>query len=231
MTVWLHGPSGKYLAAGSACASERFAFSSEHERDVAHLKVKAESRRERERILAGATRFLRANAPDLEEVLLTPEHSHPVLSDMAHRLLRFGSLSEKQIAFARRLVEEAAQRERNPGGKTDWEVARAKERESAEDAPIGRVEIEGEVIKISSHISGQYGETLKMTVKDRRGFLVWLTVPASLQLFDDEKAGFQRELRRGDRVRLTASLTRSKDDPKFAFGKRPSKASLIGGAR
>lgn len=47
-------------------------------------------------------------------------------------------------------------------------------------------------------------------------WLVWLTEPSSI------------ETERGDMVQMTATLTPSDNDPAFAFGKRPSKATKIG---
>ena len=59
---------------------------------------------------------------------------------------------------------------------------------------------------------------MKMTVKvttDAGVYLVWVTEPSSI---DPEV---------GDTVSLTATLSQSNDKPHFAFGKRPSKASVI----
>ena len=55
--------------------------------------------------------------------------------------------------------------------------------------------------------------TVKVTTADGV-YLVWSTVPAAINP------------RRGDRVRFTATLSRGRDSH-FAFGKRPSKASIL----
>ena len=52
-----------------------------------------------------------------------------------------------------------------------------------------------------------------MLVKDDSGFKVFGTVPSSIS-----------RVSKGDVVEFTATLEPSKDDPKFGFYKRPSKA-------
>ena len=91
------------------------------------------------------------------------------------------------------------------------------EYEAAEDAPEGRVEVSGEILRTRAE-DGYYSYhsvVVKMLVLDDRGFKVWGTKPDSLN-----------EAGKGSHVTFTATLTVSQDDPKFAFFKRPSKASF-----
>ena len=83
-----------------------------------------------------------------------------------------------------------------------------------EPVPEGRVTVTGEVVGLAVRESA-YGVTLKMTVRDDRGFKVWVTVPSAI---DPE---------RGDRVSFVATLTASDDDKFFGFGKRPAKAEVL----
>jgi len=81
--------------------------------------------------------------------------------------------------------------------------------------PSGRVEITGQVLKIELRPT-DFGMTLKMAVRDDRGFAVWLTCPIAINRAE-----------RGDRVQFTASIQPSKDDTMFGFGKRPAKARFL----
>lgn len=96
-------------------------------------------------------------------------------------------------------------------------AVRLAEYEAAEEAPEGRVQVSGEIIRTRAEDS-YYSFTsvvVKMLVRDDRGFKVWGTKPDSLN-----DAGV------GSHVTFTATLTASQDDPKFAFFKRPTKASV-----
>jgi hypothetical protein len=117
----------------------------------------------------------------------------------------YGIAAYLPVAFARFLDGEAAK------------VAEAKAAEAGEVEPVptGRVVITGEVIGISERYS-DYGVTYKLTVKDDRGFRVWVTRPAAISTAD-----------RGDRVSFTATVEPSSDDKFFGFGKRPTKASVL----
>ena len=55
-----------------------------------------------------------------------------------------------------------------------------------------------------------FGITLKMLVRDDRGFKVWGTVPSSLPNTES-----------GDRVTFIAAVEASDDDETFGFFKRP----------
>jgi len=57
--------------------------------------------------------------------------------------------------------------------------------------------------------------TLKMIVRDERGFKVYGTVPAGL------------EADKGDTIRFTATLARSNDDETFGWLKHPTKATIL----
>jgi hypothetical protein len=179
-------------------------------------------------------------------------NSWQTLRGIVGNLVRYGELSEKQFEFLATLVDRVDNYERL---KAEQDAERERERLAAEDCPTGKVKVTGEVISTKVQ-DGQYGPQYKMLVKDDRGFKVWGSIPSSLQLFDyweehpveagelarmrgihgdnvvERDNGFvvrvqhQRALDRGDRVRFTASVEPSKDDAKFGFYKRPSKASL-----
>ena len=140
--------------------------------------------------IVGANQLL-ANTPGLVEAL---KHDHDISRDLAKKLFERGTLSEKQVALAFRLVEQNAKR--------------AEETAKALPAPEGRHIVEGVVLCVKIQDS-HFGSTLKMLVKDERGFKVWTSVPKSM---DPAK---------GDNVRIKVTLSPKKEDPKFAFGSRP----------
>jgi hypothetical protein len=130
-----------------------------------------------------------------------PNKEMSFLESVISRLESYSSLSEKQVAV---LIKA-------------WGRANDRAREDAEPkgpAPTGRVEVTGEVIGVKNQVS-QFGDQLKMIVKLENGSKVWVSVPASLLGQDI----------RGKTIELTATFEVSKDDPHFAFGKRP-KAKL-----
>ena len=95
-----HNPSGDVIVTGEQCATERF--------DWTRDEWEAKQLREQARVADVLTAFAEAH-PDLD-VMLSPAaagKTHSILGDMATKLRRYGSLSDKQIAFARRLVAEA----------------------------------------------------------------------------------------------------------------------------
>lgn len=224
VTIYRH-KSGECIAVGNDCANGRFGCDSRREFDVRRLMKAAADLRERTKAMGQAVTFVDEHCPELSEWMLTPAANtvDPIFADLARKLIKFGSLSDKQVGFARKLLNEHHERLRN-GGKTDRQVAWDVQKAQAEDCPKGRIRIIGSVIKAAFHESG-FGETLKVTIKDDRGFVVWMTCPASLQLVECE--GFQRSLERGDRVAVTVSVEPSDRDPKFGFGKRPAKPEIL----
>ena len=135
-----------------------------------------------------------------------------ILGDLLEKARRYGSLSDKQHAFGERLV-----------GRLTEAMARLEQRKSEDQAlidsgvalPIGRVEIEGEILSLKV-VESMYGEALKCLVRADAGWRVWGTVPRAL-------AG---AVERGDRVAFTATIAASDDDPLFGFYSRPTKARV-----
>jgi len=152
----------------------------------------------------------------------TPEG---IVTDIVGKLVRYGSISEKQGEFIGKLLYRIDHQ-------AEIKAQRQRERESAAPCPIGRHTVTGEVLKTETRDT-QYGDVLKMLVKTDAGFLIWGTVPACLAIIEEtQREGTdtwteQRSLQRGDRVEFTATLTRSDRDEKFGFFKRPTKARLL----
>lgn len=97
-----HRPTGECIMVGHICASERLSLPNR----AAMRRKQLESRNQGQRHVR---RFLEEH-PDLTvfESVAEATRTHHILGDMATKLRKYGSLSEKQVAFARRLVAEAS---------------------------------------------------------------------------------------------------------------------------
>ena len=124
---------------------------------------------------------------------------------MARKVRIYGSLTDKQVAFAIKLVTEA---DAKNAAKAEREATLA----TAEPLAEGRYEVTGTVVstKWQTSYTG-YGDTLKMLVQTPDGNRVYGSVPKAI--FGDTDPGIV--------VRFTAQVERSKDDDHFGFFKRP----------
>lgn len=193
--VFLHQPSGEHIVMGNTCR-ERMGFDDADEIKKAHR----ENRLRLARLRALMKRNWRWKI--VGEFLMENEDKHYIISDLLTKLNKYFSLSRRQIAFARSLVEGEerkqkikAQREAKLATVSDWED--------------GRYEVSGTVISMKSQES-DWGLTWKMLVELEDGKRAWGTVPSK---FEGD---------RNDPIKFTATFTKSKDDPKFSFFSRPS---------
>lgn len=130
------------------------------------------------------------------------------LSDVRARLLRFGVLSDKQIAAVEKCRDSATRlREEN--------AKRAALAASGVKAPEGEADVAGEIVSVKP---SRYG--FGAIVSTDAGWRCWFRLPASL-LRECEPLDA-----RGRRVTFRATLSRADNDPLFAFAKRPSNAAF-----
>ena len=110
--------------------------------------------------------------------------------------------------------------------------AEAARRADAEDAPQGRVEVEGVIVGLKTNES-DFGATEKMTVLADGGYKVWVSVPKALEaVYGNYSEHGHYDLLTmgatvGDRVRFTATFEQAEGDSTFAFGKRPASATFV----
>lgn len=233
VVVVRHAPSGKNLAIGEQCADNRLGltrdqFAAKFIKDKAARDAAA---LERERI---RTEFQAAN-PDvvafLAGVSTEWDSKDPeFLQSVKQQLDKKGELSEGQVAAVQKFIASRQAKE---------EKRQAETALLADVAPIteGRRQITGEIVSTKFQDS-DFGDTLKMLVREDDGNKVWGTVPQNLQDMTrgthwfDEKGMSQftpavvGELK-GHRVTFKATITASKDDPHFGFFKRPTGAELV----
>ena len=140
------------------------------------------------------------------------------LCDIVGKLVKWGSISEKQQGFLRSLITKYDSREQiareREQAQAEREAARQAEHEAAAPCPSGRITVTGVVLTVKERDT-QFGCVLKMLVQATDGYKVWGTVP---RVIDPD---------RGDTVEFVATVTPSKDDTKFGFASRPSKARVV----
>jgi len=212
-----HLPTGAIIAVGETCLDNRFELATA---EFHKLRKQAQLDREAHRIKTAAEEQLSELDPDLVDCLAKkdPEtyvneftqaaRAHHIVSDIRRKLWLYGSISVGQVNLVGKLIiqEQEAQ-------------ARKAEREAEVkvDAPEGRFEIVGTVVSRKwkdSDFGGNYKIVVKVEEEDGI-WLAYVTEPSRI------------ETERGDVVKLTATWTRSDTDPSFAFGKRPSKPSIV----
>lgn len=214
-----HQPTKTLLWVGETCLDGRFELS---KAEFRALREAAALNRER---MAKADRIAQLvddcpplawlTYPDCDTIA-----DNDFLADVAARFRRDGRLSNPQIeAVVKAIIRDTERREARAA-----RDARAAELAAAGvTAPEGKVTVEGEIVSTKLKDGYMGGVTAKMTVRADAGWAVWVTVPSALTPVT--KADMYDELV-GARVRFTATLTRSDRDPLFAFGTRPTKATI-----
>jgi len=176
-------------------------------------------KRKRVKVRKEAESFLVAN-PEKKAILdrckqepvSSDDWAGPIGEDMVDKYFQWG-LSEKQWAFAARLPEIVQKN-------IDRKAEREAEMANVEPIEEGRYRFEGVVVSTKVHES-DWGDTLKATIKNDAGQLIWVTVP------DAAHAEHDGEPIKGDRVSLNVTVTRSDRDLHFGFGKRPAKWAKV----
>lgn len=211
LAVFYHEPSNEYIKTGQDCATkldmgERSAFQSFRKAVRAALgniagKAKAQ--------MILAEHDLDALWPIYDGGWKAEyEQQEEIVIDIVGKLVRYGNLSERQIAFLARLEKQIVKR---PEIKARWQA----EKDAAEPVPEGRQQVSGIVVKRDWQ-ENDFGGRPVWTVKDDRGFAVWGTVPDKIA----------PTVSKGDRVSFVATLTQSDTDSKFGFAKRPAKVEI-----
>lgn len=137
----------------------------------------------------------------------TEAYEENTVRDIVGKLVKYGSVSDKQLAFVGALLKRIEDR---PAREAREKAAY----EAAAPVPItnDRINITGEVLTVKIK-DGRFGSSLKMLIKHNDGYKLWGTVPAVLS-----------SAQRGDRVEFDATVKPSDDDPKFGFFNRPTNA-------
>jgi len=209
--VFEHDSSGEHIIIGSTCVN-RLEFESASEIIAAH--------EENRLYISGLRKAMRRSwrwkpvisfleAACNNEAVGSWERG--IAEDMLRKLAKYFSLSRKQIAFVRKIVEESPEKEAKIKARKEADEAM---RKNAPDWESGRYEIEGKILSIKS-VESDWGRSLKCLIQLDDGRKCWGTVPS----------GAAAE--RGDRIEIKATFSPAPDDSKFAFYKRPKLIDIV----
>jgi hypothetical protein len=224
---WIESADGRRFKVGSDCVAKVDpALAASVKRADADARLEArrqaakdlaveEARIKRESRVARANAYI-DNVPGLRAAFdagaSAPEafaKQRAILADLHAKTIFYGSLTEKQVAFARKLGDE---------------ILNPRPAEVHVPAPTGqgRVKVDGTVVAIRevpdrfSYRPDAVAFKMIVRVEAEGGcWLCWSSIPGAI-----------RTVQRGDRVRFVATLEPG-NDPHFAFAKRPSKAELV----
>lgn len=135
------------------------------------------------------------------------------VTDIVGKLVHYGNISEKQMAFIGRLLT-------NIENRPAIEAQRAAETEAAAPVPVSgkRMTVRGTVVAVRiQDCDGFFSR--KMLVQHADGWKVWGSIPSSLNS-DDLK---------GATIQFDAAVQASDKDTKFGFFSRPTKAQRVEG--
>lgn len=138
-----------------------------------------------------------------------PSGDRATLAAMVRKMVAWGDdWSEKQVAFARVLVDRIAR-------EAAIAAERAAERAAAAPVPVTdkRIRIEGTVLS-TKVIETQFGYVTKALIRSIDGWKAWGKAPLP-------------GLKHGDRIAFMARIEPSKDDEKYGFYSRPTKAEVL----
>lgn len=218
VAVFHHAKTNEYVVLGDECAAKlEFAVSSvqfDAFRKTARANIEAQAGKRKAFTTLGEYGLLTAWylwAADFESLPTKPNGSiyweEMTVRDIVSKLVKYGSISDKQRTFLAGLLVKIAAR-------PALEAKKAEAHDAAADCPNGRVTVEGKVLTIRVDDT-PYGTAVKMLVQAASGYKVWGTMPAMLGAT------------KGDTVRFMAACERSSTDSKFGFYKRPTKAVII----
>lgn len=214
MTVarFYHSPSNTYVQTGEDCAAKL------HKGDALNFRsfrVKAKAgidavagKRKANMVLENA------NLTSAWDIYYNGLDNAPTaweentIYDIVCNLVKYGSISDKQKSFLGNLLGRIADRP---------QIAAQRAAEVAAALPIpveGRMVVTGAVLTLKGQET-EFGYVTKMLVQHAEGWKVWGTVPKALA-----------EVKKGQQVIFTATITVSDNDPKYGFFKRPAKAMV-----
>lgn len=118
------------------------------------------------------------------------------IADITGKLRQYGSISPRQVEFLQGLLLRIANRANEQG---------------QADCPVGKHTVIGTVLKCEFR-DNQWGGYKMLLKVDSAGYRCWGSVPRSFNPLPGK----------GDKVQITATFERSKDDAKFGFFRRPT---------
>lgn len=211
--LFYHAATNTYVRTGEECARKLDSGldASAFRKRVAHFEEARAGKQKAQALLTA--KGLDAAWAIYSAEIETKTYEESTVKDMVGKLVQYGNISDKAAAYLAKLVERIAQA-------PAIEAARKAEQAAASPVPVSdkRMTVEGVVLAIKQPAWAREAnaDVWKMLVKADAGWKVYGSRPASL-------AGAER----GQRVRFDAKVVASKDDAKFGFYSRPTKAAIM----
>jgi len=205
---FINSADGKEFKVGCDCVAKTHDSGLKSEVSKARREFKAETKRTALRVAAKerAAQFL-AKHTGLETALKV---EHPIIRDIGSKLLQYGSLSLRQVAFVFSLAEKAELAELDIVGCAQPPVL---------DVPSFEDRVQLVVKVLSTRLDeGRFGTTLKALYQVRTPegcWKAWGTLPS----------GIRGEVK-GNTYTIKTRVVPSKEDPKFGFFNRPTVVQL-----
>jgi len=209
--LFYHKPTNTYIRTGQDCA-EKLDSSYDGSAFRRHVQDarEAQAGKAKAQALLGDHGLEKAwnIAMDTNRVQKWEENT---ISDIIGKLVTYGNISDKQYAFLHNLLTKIDNR-------AEIEAERKAQYEAAAVLPPtgDRILVRGTLIARKIPRSFEMGFGVKILVQSEEGWKVWGREPAGLN--DAEK---------GAKVEFMARIQPSKNDPKFGFFSRPTKARVL----
>jgi hypothetical protein len=228
---YYHADSNTYVQFGERCAEkvdqgEAQAFR-KLRREVAQARLRKAGRSKArvlldEAGLAGAWTVWQSPSPEL------PAREQAIIGSVVSRIISSGAVSPKQSALIKNLLVYLANHKQIDA---EREAKRQAEKEAAAVCPEGTATVHGVIVSVKAKESA-YGVDVKATIKDQSGFIVWGNLPKAAGHLIEWTGDYYgnrtpRLLAKEPRIEFQASITRSSNDAKFGFFKRPTKVRVI----
>ena len=141
--------------------------------------------------------------------LVDDKYEERTIRSIVVNLIKYGNLSEKQVAFVRNLLKKIEDRPR-------IEAEKRMEYKAAAEVPVSdkRMHVAGEILTVRGEDTN-FGYVTKILIKTDAGYKLWGTLPSAAY-----------GAKRGDRIEFEARVERSEKDEKFGFFKRPTNSQL-----
>lgn len=229
-----HHEDGEVIVVGHTCADNAFGHADRvsYDKDRAAKIVRGRKIRVKKMIQAKGFMAEHKLASVFTKAHMEAEgFAGETLADMYERLVQYGSLSEKQIAFAKKLADEI---DNPPEIKCDFCGGEhtAKDCPNRHAVPVtdDRIEIRG-IVRSAGWRDNAYGMSLKGLVETVDGYRIWTTLPTSFldeayEAYEGDDYDAERHVR-GLGISFHAKIKRSDRDATFGFASRPTKGCVI----
>lgn len=217
-----HKPTNTYIRTGGDCAEKLEFYETERFRKMMSNALEAKAGKAKAAALLEQHGLSKAweifQSEDRNEFGTHPKQVYRwgVIVSMTHNLVKYGSMSDKQINYMRVLIEQLAKHD-------EIEAAREAEHATYKPLPIKaptRMKVKGTVRSIRRPEQGQtrgmFMVSTKILVQHADGWKVWGTMPSKIC---NVEVGYE--------IEFEAKVTVSDKDDKFGFFSRPTKAKII----